>query len=233
MQCSLNKDHQHLKWQQQKSWISSPDCLVAMDKQQTQYQLIPKWKWKLHHIFRCTSALGRGQLRSKGEGRTTIHFTASDDNAQLLLKLVISVNQLSLYGAVADLIKELPDDQRVPGKLVALDQMEQEIITQPPLAEVQANEERQGDRLQNYEHWFEKKKKTTRRPEAIQIVSWTIILCFSVTEWSEESIFMPRIHITSRWKGKLCKRVDRKRCTIRPCLGHEGLQNTRKIQRWS
>ena len=28
--------------QQQKSWISSPDCLVAMDKQQTQYLLIPK-----------------------------------------------------------------------------------------------------------------------------------------------------------------------------------------------
>ena len=31
----------------QKSWISSPDCQVAMDKQQTQYQLIPKWKWKM------------------------------------------------------------------------------------------------------------------------------------------------------------------------------------------
>ena len=25
-----------------KSWISSPDCLVVMDKQQTQYQVIPK-----------------------------------------------------------------------------------------------------------------------------------------------------------------------------------------------
>ena len=27
---------------QLRSWISSPDCLVAMDKQQTQYRLIPK-----------------------------------------------------------------------------------------------------------------------------------------------------------------------------------------------
>ena len=43
-----------------------------------------------------------------------------------------SVNQLSLYGAVADLMKELPVDQRAPGKLVALDQMEQEILTQLP-----------------------------------------------------------------------------------------------------
>ena len=34
---SLNKDLQHLKLQQSKSCISSPDCQVAMDKQQTQY----------------------------------------------------------------------------------------------------------------------------------------------------------------------------------------------------
>ena len=40
MKYSLNKDLQHLKWQQQKSWKSSPDCRVAMDKQQTQYRLI-------------------------------------------------------------------------------------------------------------------------------------------------------------------------------------------------
>ena len=70
--------------------------------------------------------------------------------------MVTSVNQLSLYGAVADLIEELPDDQRAPGKLVALNHMEQEIITQLPLAEVQANDERQGNLLQNYERRFEK-----------------------------------------------------------------------------
>ena len=70
--------------------------------------------------------------------------------------MVISVNQLTLHGAIADLIKELPVDQRAPGKLVALDQMEQEIRTQPPLTEVQANEERQGNLLQVYERRFEK-----------------------------------------------------------------------------
>ena len=31
----------------QKSWISSPDCLVAQDKQQTQYLLMPRSKWKM------------------------------------------------------------------------------------------------------------------------------------------------------------------------------------------
>ena len=51
MQYSLNKVHQHHKWQPPKSWISSPDCQVAMDKQQTQYRLIPKWKWKMLTII--------------------------------------------------------------------------------------------------------------------------------------------------------------------------------------
>ena len=50
---------------------------------------------------------GRGHLRSKAGGWTTAHFTASDDNGKLLLRMVMSVNQLNLYGAVADLIKEL------------------------------------------------------------------------------------------------------------------------------
>ena len=53
-----------------------------------------------------------------------------------------------VWDAVADLIKELPYDQRAPGKLVALDQMEQEVIIQTPLAEVQANDDRQGNLLQ-------------------------------------------------------------------------------------
>ena len=42
MQYSLNKDHQHHKWQQQESWISYPDCQGARDKQLTQYLLEPK-----------------------------------------------------------------------------------------------------------------------------------------------------------------------------------------------
>ena len=41
-QYSLNKDHQHHKWQQQRSWISYPDCQDAQDKQRTQYLLIPR-----------------------------------------------------------------------------------------------------------------------------------------------------------------------------------------------
>ena len=37
-----NKDHQHHKWQQLRSWISYPDCQGAQDKQLMQYLLVPR-----------------------------------------------------------------------------------------------------------------------------------------------------------------------------------------------
>ena len=75
--------------------------------------------------------------------------------------MIISVNQLSLYGA-AHLIKELPEDQKAPGRPVAEDPTEQEIPIQPPSGEVQANDERRGDLLQEYARRVEKIHQKTR-----------------------------------------------------------------------
>ena len=68
----------------------------------------------------------------------------------------MSVNQFSLYGAIADMIQGLPEDQVAPGRLVASDQTEQEILIQPPVPELPSNEERQGNLLQDYEQRFER-----------------------------------------------------------------------------
>ena len=51
-----------------------------------------------HLVFRCASELKRGDLRSKGGGKTSIHFNGSTDNMEVLLQTVISVNQLSSSG---------------------------------------------------------------------------------------------------------------------------------------
>ena len=40
-QCSLNKDHQHLKWQPKKSWTLYQENQDAQDKQLMQYPLTP------------------------------------------------------------------------------------------------------------------------------------------------------------------------------------------------
>ena len=51
MQYSLNKGHQHHKWQRQKSWISFPEGQVVQDKQLMQHPLVFRSKWKLHQRY--------------------------------------------------------------------------------------------------------------------------------------------------------------------------------------
>ena len=53
-------------------------------------------------IFRATTPLSRGQLRSKGHGKLSIHFAA----AQETVEKIVSANHLSLYGAVAEMCEE-------------------------------------------------------------------------------------------------------------------------------
>ena len=67
-----------------------------------------------HPIFRASSAFERGESRSKGGGKKSIHFNGSHENIELLLRTVISVNQPSNYGAVADLCDEGPKGIRAP-----------------------------------------------------------------------------------------------------------------------
>ena len=132
-----------------KKWYGTYDDKPDGSWNRTTEKMLQNFKDSGHPIFRCTSPLERVQLRSKEGGKTTIHFNGSMENIELLLQKVISVNQLSLYGAVADVIEELPVVRRASGKPVASGQLvKQEILTQPPLAEMQANEERQGNLLQ-------------------------------------------------------------------------------------
>ena len=67
-----------------------------------------------HPVFRATSALERGELKSKGKGKKAFHFNGSDETTELILRTLVSVNQLSMYGAVADLCKE-PETHQVQG----------------------------------------------------------------------------------------------------------------------
>ena len=60
-----------------------------------------------HPIFQATSPLGSGELKNKSGGKKTIHHNGSYENVELILRTIISANQLSIYRAVADLCKEI------------------------------------------------------------------------------------------------------------------------------
>ena len=73
-----------------------------------------------HPIFRATTPLSRGQLKSKGRGKLSIHFTADQDTVDTIYRIILSVNQLSVYGAVAAICEEFEGHQDRTGELVIL-----------------------------------------------------------------------------------------------------------------
>ena len=64
-----------------------------------------------HPIFRATTPLSRGQLKSKGRGKLSIHFSADQDTIDTIYRIILSVNQLSIYGAVANMCEEFDAHQ--------------------------------------------------------------------------------------------------------------------------
>ena len=68
-----------------------------------------------HAVFRAASALEKGELKSKVKGKKSTHFNGSDETIALILRTVLSVHQLNIYGAVADLCKELARDSSSAG----------------------------------------------------------------------------------------------------------------------
>ena len=57
-------------------------------------------------LFRATTPLSRGQLKSKGHGKLSIHFAAVQGTIETIFRIIVSANQLSLYGAVAEMCEE-------------------------------------------------------------------------------------------------------------------------------
>ena len=57
-------------------------------------------------IFRATSPLSRGRLKSKGHGKLSIHNAADLETIETIFRMIVSANQLSLYGAIAEICEE-------------------------------------------------------------------------------------------------------------------------------
>ena len=57
-------------------------------------------------IFRATSPLSRGRLKSKGHGKLSIHYSVDLETVETIFRTIVSANQLSLCGAVAETCEE-------------------------------------------------------------------------------------------------------------------------------
>ena len=98
-----------------------------------------------HPIFRTTTPLSRGQLKSKGRGKLSIHFAADENTIDATYRIVLSVNQLSVYGAVAAVCEEFEGHQDGSGEPEIL--MGQSIV----LGEIKAEVPLQNENSLNHQ----------------------------------------------------------------------------------
>ena len=75
-----------------------------------------------HPVFRSTSPLSRGVLKSNGGGKLSIFFCADEGTIETVFRTILSVNQLSIYGAVSDLCEEYKSCHVRTGRLVLAEQ---------------------------------------------------------------------------------------------------------------
>ena len=106
-------------------------------------EMLLKFAESGHPIFRATTPLSRGQLKSKGKGKVSIHFTADQDTIDTIYSIILSVNQLSVYGAVAAICDEYESHQDRTEQPVIL--VGQSIVLGEIRAEVPVHDEEPRD----------------------------------------------------------------------------------------
>ena len=102
-------------------------------------EMLLKFAESGHPIFRSTTPLSRGKLKSKGKGKVSIHFSADQDTVDTIYRIILSVNQLSICEAVAAICDEYEGHQDSTGQPVIL--VGQSIVLGEIKAEVPAHDE--------------------------------------------------------------------------------------------
>ena len=89
-----------------KKWYYALECKPQGEWDRVAELMMLKFGESKHPVFRSTSPLSRGVLKSKGGGNLSIHFCADEGTIETVFRTIISVNQLSIYGALSDLCDE-------------------------------------------------------------------------------------------------------------------------------
>ena len=90
----------------EKKWYSMEEDCPQGIRDEIAEKMLVEFAESGSPIFRATTPLSRGQLRSKGHGKLSIHFAATQETFETIFRIIVSANQLSLYGAVAEMCEE-------------------------------------------------------------------------------------------------------------------------------
>ena len=118
----------------EKKWYSAEGNSPQGPWDQKADEMLLEFAESGHPIFRATTPLSRGKLKSKGHGKLSIHFTADYSTIETIFRIIVSANQLSLYGEVANICEEYESFQDTSGEPDVL--MGQSIVLSEIKAEV-------------------------------------------------------------------------------------------------
>ena len=90
----------------EKKWYSISEDSPQGEWDKIAEQMMLTFAESKYPVFRSTSPLTRGVLKSKGGGKLSIHFSADGHTVETVLRTIISVNQLSVYGADSEMCEE-------------------------------------------------------------------------------------------------------------------------------
>ena len=118
-----------------------------------------------HPVFRSTSPVSRGLLKSKGDGKLSRHSCSDPGTIETVFCKLISVHQLSISGAVSDWCDECDTCHDRTGRLVVEGQSNPLFVrsvmkTHIPLTDDPAQQEE--DLLQRYKERIEKLSQQDR-----------------------------------------------------------------------
>ena len=149
----------------EKKWYSISEDSPQGEWDRIAEQMMLTFAESGHPVFRSTSPLSRGVLKSKGGGKLSIHNCADPGTIETVFRTIITVSQLSLYGAVAEMCEECDSCHDRTGGPVVRGQASPLFVpsvmkTRIPLTDDPAQEEE--DLLQRFQERIEKSSPQDR-----------------------------------------------------------------------
>ena len=118
-----------------------------------------------HPVFRASSPLSRGTLKSKGGGKLSVRFCAGGVTIETVFRTIISVNQLSIHGALSDLCGEYKSCHVRTGRLVLVGQSDPLFVPKSSLMKTPTpsiDDPAEEDLLQKYQERVDRLSQQNR-----------------------------------------------------------------------
>ena len=79
-------------------------------------QILREFAESGHPTYHATTPLSSGILKSKGRGKLSIHFAANEHTIETIFRIILSLKQFSVHGAVAAKFEEFENHQDGSGE---------------------------------------------------------------------------------------------------------------------